>query len=180
MENQLRYDHKEFKSDFKYLITRLNAWREVSHREFSNVIDSQSTIINKGISNLFGEVSNLQAQLSIITKERNNLLLTVGTLNCEIRKLNENIPSSHIMLDSEASISTDDQETYNNLSQVIDKEEGTKMTNDSKDLEDHIQDAILLSEDVTDQDELNTTQERDRVKLSNEKVKEEAIGLPSL
>ena len=58
--------------DVRHLFTKLHSWREESQREFSNIINSQSTVIGEGIQNLVEEVNGLQAQLSIITQGRDS------------------------------------------------------------------------------------------------------------
>ena len=73
-------------SEVGHFLDKLIVWREESHREFSNVLQFHSSSINKGISNLVEEVNDLQVKLSVITKERNDLLETVHNLSDDIRK----------------------------------------------------------------------------------------------
>ena len=67
---------------------KLSSLKEESHKQFSDIINSHSGSINKGIHDLIEEVSELKAELSVIRKERNVLLETVDNLNGEIRHLN--------------------------------------------------------------------------------------------
>ena len=46
-------------SEVKYLLQQLSSWREESNRQFSNIIDSQTSNINKGINDLADEVGDL-------------------------------------------------------------------------------------------------------------------------
>ena len=85
-------------TEVKYLFDQLKSWREVSQREFSNIINSHSkligrhqffmTRINNGINELVEKVTDLEERLSVITNERNDLLGTVDNLSGEIRELN--------------------------------------------------------------------------------------------
>ena len=59
--------------EVRHLFTKLHSWQEESQREFSNIINSQSTVIGEGIQNLVEEVNGLQAQLSIITQGRDSI-----------------------------------------------------------------------------------------------------------
>ena len=94
--------HKDGRSEAKDLFMKLNSWKEESQREFStfmfntyaefsNIISSQSPIIDQGIDNLLEEVSDLKAQLSIMTQERNDLNETVENLSCRNRKLSDKL-----------------------------------------------------------------------------------------
>ena len=62
------------------LFDKLNTWREESHRDFTNIIDSHKSGIKEGISALVEEVANLQQELSVAKKERNSLIEDVGDL----------------------------------------------------------------------------------------------------
>ena len=90
MEYGLNKINKEYQGELRYLFTKLNSWQEESQRQFYNVINSQSINIDKSLSNLLEEVSDLQAQLSIITRDRDNLILTVDNLRGEITRLEAN------------------------------------------------------------------------------------------
>ena len=81
--------------DMRHLLTNLHSWGEQSQKEFaalmlhsyaefSNIINSQGTIMSKNIENLVEEVRKLKEQLSLITQERDDLLETVESLNIKI------------------------------------------------------------------------------------------------
>ena len=55
------------------LFQKLASWKEESQRQFSNIINFHSTSITNGISGLVGEFFDLKAQLSVTTKERDDL-----------------------------------------------------------------------------------------------------------
>ena len=80
------------KTEVRYLFRTLDSWRETSQREFSNIINAHSSSINKGITHLVEEVSDLKAQLTISEKERNRLLETVNNLTDENRQLQARLP----------------------------------------------------------------------------------------
>ena len=77
-----------FQSEVGHFFEKLSIWREESHRDFSNIIQFHSTTINKGISDLVQEVNNLKDDLSMITRERNDLLETVHNLSNGLRQRN--------------------------------------------------------------------------------------------
>ena len=74
-------------SEVRHLLEKLSSWREESNRQFSNIIDSHTQNINKGVNDLAEEVCDLRTKLAIITKERNDLLENVGKLSGENRQL---------------------------------------------------------------------------------------------
>ena len=74
--------------DANDLFEKLSSWSEESHGQITKIITSHNSSIRKGIRDLAEEVDGLQAELSIIKKERTVLLETVDNLNGEIRQLN--------------------------------------------------------------------------------------------
>ena len=81
-------------SEVMNLFVRLNSWKEESQRlfskfmhetyaEFSDIVNSQSNLIVMDINSLNEEFSDLKAQLSIMTQERNDLHETVKNLTCQ-------------------------------------------------------------------------------------------------
>ena len=80
-------DHKAFQLEALSLFEKQSSWREESNRQFSNILNSNSSIINKGINDLVRENSSLRAELSFVKNERSGLLKTVDNLNDEIRQL---------------------------------------------------------------------------------------------
>ena len=87
VDNSKRY----CQSEVKYLLQQLRSWREESNRQFSNIIDSQTSNINKGINDLADEVGDLKTKLAVITQERNNLVRNVKKLSGENRNLKATI-----------------------------------------------------------------------------------------
>ena len=79
---------KDCRGEARVVFEKLNSWREESNRQFSDIINSHSSSIDRGITDLVSEVSCLQDKLSVTRKERNVLLGTVANLNGEIRQLN--------------------------------------------------------------------------------------------
>ena len=173
MENQHNKSHEECQSELRYLFKRLTSWREESQKEFSFIINSQSTIIEKGMGNLVEEVSDLQAQLSVITKERNNLLEIVENMSGEIKMLEAKLPSPDALPESEESFCQDAKERGCKRTRSQDIDEGSKMINDDDyDLDNHIDNAgsNTKSEGKTDEAEV-TDQQKEKgvtVQLTNE------------
>ena len=82
-------------------LEKLSAWRDESHKEFSNIINIHSSVINKGVNDLVEEVSDLKVKLSDVTKERDGLLETVHNLSNEIRQRNDELNSPQLLLEHE-------------------------------------------------------------------------------
>ena len=75
-------------SKAKKFFEELASWKEESHKQISNIINSHSGNINDGINALVEEVGGLQTELSVLRKERTVLLDTVDNLNGEMRRAN--------------------------------------------------------------------------------------------
>ena len=69
---------EECQSEVKYLLEKLSSWKEETNKQLSNIINSHTSNINKSVNDLADEVCNLQTKLSIITKERDDLLGNVA------------------------------------------------------------------------------------------------------
>ena len=74
-------------SEVRYLLKELRSWREESNRKFNTIIDFHTDNIKKGINDLGEEVCDLQSKLSLITRERNDLLESIDKLSGENRQL---------------------------------------------------------------------------------------------
>ena len=95
-------EYNSCKNDLRDLFTKLDSWKEESQREFStfmlntyaefsNIMSSQSTLIDMRVNSLVEEASCLQAQLSIITEERNDLNETVENLSWQNKSLKDKL-----------------------------------------------------------------------------------------
>ena len=96
--NEMKETQNEWQSD---LYSRLDSWKkelsclwEESQRHFSNIIESHCNRIAKTINEFQDDACQLQAQLSVVSKERNDLLETVDNLSSKIRLLSS---KSHVM-----------------------------------------------------------------------------------
>ena len=72
------------------LLKKLNSWSKEmkeSQRQLDNILTSYCGSIKKELYDLTEEVSDLQAQRSVITKERNEMILAVDKMNGEIDQL---------------------------------------------------------------------------------------------
>ena len=107
-EDDSKPSQKFIQNEVKDLFYKFNSLREETHEQFSTIINAHSESVKKGISDLVEEVSILQAQVSIITHERNVLLDTVANLNSEIRHMSA--PLEHV-LPEDKEIEIDNQVT---------------------------------------------------------------------
>ena len=79
------------------LFNKLSSWskeREESQKQLSNIICSYNTIVTQGINDMAEGLrgfSDMQAQLSAVTDERDSLLATVNNLNDEVKKLSDKL-----------------------------------------------------------------------------------------
>ena len=146
-------------SEVKDLFNKFISFREETHKQCSTIINAHS--INKGIHDLVEEVFQLQAQVSIITKERNVLLETISNLNCEIRQLNSKIPVCDAL--SEAEETLNDSEEDNSDTNVHFVERNTIPN------ENHNEDESVRCDDVEDETSLSHDKQplNDRVHTYN-------------
>ena len=92
---QSNENHHASQDDVRDLFKDLRSWkeeREESQRKLDILIESYSGSIQKGMNDLAEEVGDLQARLSVLTRERNGLLETVGVLRSEIDQLRAKVP----------------------------------------------------------------------------------------
>ena len=87
--------------EVRVVFEKLTSLREESHRQFSDIINSHSGSISKGINELVQEVSDLKAKLSVNSKATNVLLETIDNLNGEIRQLNSKLTIVHTLPEPE-------------------------------------------------------------------------------
>ena len=90
MSENYKASHRELRDAFK----KLGSWRKESQRELSNI----SIGIEKGIGEIIEEVCGLESQLSIITKENNDLIETVHGLNMEVKRLTSELSHTQSLL----------------------------------------------------------------------------------
>ena len=76
-------------SEVRQVFEKLTSWREESQ-----IIDSYSSSISKGVGDLVKEVFHVKKEQAAIKKERNVLLETVGNLNGEIKNPNAKLSIS--------------------------------------------------------------------------------------
>ena len=116
-------------TELRSFFYKLDSWREVSQRQFSNIINSYNSSITKGVNDLVEEVCNLKTQLSAITEERNDLLLSVNNLSNEINKLKDNLPKVHSLPDHEKNYECETPEVGSSKVEAMDvKEEDAEGT----------------------------------------------------
>ena len=86
MSKNQKYSHEKVIDLHKKLVL----WRDESHKQFLNIVDTHINIINDAMNTFVEEVNDLQAQLSASRKERNDLIETVRTLSGKIKKQHHN------------------------------------------------------------------------------------------
>ena len=82
-------------SEVRIVFEKLALFREESHRQIFDIINSHNNSVNKGTNDLVSEVTDLQDELSVIKKEQHGLLEIIDNLNGEIRQLNEKLAMAH-------------------------------------------------------------------------------------
>ena len=130
LESQKRSFWKDLnmQGELSYFFMKLHSWREESQREFSNIMNSQGTIVDKGIDKLIKEHSDMKLQLSIITQERNDLLETVESLNVKLHSFSETSQEVLDLCTKEVGGSADAKRNA-----IEQDEEDSGMSNDARD-----------------------------------------------
>ena len=101
--------------EVRVVFEKLNLLRETSQKQLSDIIESHSGSLIKGISDLFHKVSDLQNELLGVKVERNALLQTVDKLNREIGQLNTTLTLAP-SLPIHGGLTTQAQETQDKIS----------------------------------------------------------------
>ena len=179
MEAQLDNNHHEGKSKLRYLFGRLNSWREESQKEFSNIVNSLSSGMDKELCNLLKEVSDLQEKLSAITEERDNLVETVENMGREMTRMQTKMSSLNTLLDPDDSLYEGNQENdCHEIQDPYDAEIEFKLNNDNHEPEKTTDDeaqspTFSSSEEISNVTEVNDkADEREVIKLSNKGLPE--------
>ena len=113
----------DYQIEVEGFFDKLSIWREESHKEFANILKFHSSSINKGFSHLVEEISDLKVELSVITKERNDLLETVHNLSNNVRQRSAELPISQPMRDPEEIQAKNFQEVITSSPEVEDNKE---------------------------------------------------------
>ena len=103
--------------EVRVVFEKLNLLRETSQKQLSDIIESHSGSLIKGISDLFHKVSDLQNELLGVKVERNALLQTVDKLNREIGQLNTTLTLAP-SLPIHGGLTTQTQETQDKISEA--------------------------------------------------------------
>ena len=101
--------------EVRVVFEKLNLLRETSQKQLSDIIESHSGSLIKGISDLFHKVSDLQNELLGVKVERNALLQTVDKLNREIGQLNTTLTLAP-SLPIQGGLTTQTQDTQDKIS----------------------------------------------------------------
>ena len=85
------------------LINKLSSWRDESHKQMANIINSQSRSIYLGFNGLVKEFSDLEAEVSELRRERKVLMGTIDNLNNELNQMNVKLLQSDYEIQEEDS-----------------------------------------------------------------------------
>ena len=99
---------QDTQSEIRVLLKKLASWREESLRHLSEILDSCTNSISKGIKDQAEEVDDLQARYSVTTKwVQNYLQEAVDKLNDEITQISENLRVAQPVMELEENDSHD-------------------------------------------------------------------------
>ena len=90
MKYQLSNGVNDTQIEVRNLLKKISSWKEESQRQLSDIIDGCTYNINRGVKDLVEKVGDLKTQLSLKTKECDDLQETVDKLNGEIRHMSDN------------------------------------------------------------------------------------------
>ena len=113
--NQQRSDfQKDSRKEKIDLFEKLSSWMEESQRQLAEVISSSDVgnDSNRGTAVLVEEVCDLKARLSIMTKERNRLLVSVRKMSDQIGMLRASLGAVHPSKEKSGNTNRDTLETY--------------------------------------------------------------------
>ena len=99
---------QDTQSEIRVLLKKLALWREESLRHLSEILDSCTNSISKGIKGQAEEVDDLQARYSVTTKwVQNYLQEAVDKLNDEIMQISEKLSVAQPVMELEENDSHD-------------------------------------------------------------------------
>ena len=99
---------QDTQSEIRVLLKKLASWREESLRHLSEILDSCTNSISKGIKGQAEEVDDLQARYSVTTKwVQNYLQEAVDKLNDEIMQISEKLSVAQPVMELEENDSHD-------------------------------------------------------------------------
>ena len=78
---------KDCRSEVRDFLKKLEVWKDESQRQFSMVVNSHSNDIIEAMDNLVEENCDLQAKLSSVTQEKNDLTVTVNDMRGELKQI---------------------------------------------------------------------------------------------
>ena len=145
--------------ELRYFFEELGSWsreRQESQRRLDSLLSSYSDSIKKGINSLIEEVGDLQMKNSIITKERNDLLVIVNKMSVEIEHPRDQLPIDKLVPEpienSKQEVDCHDMDILNLLLPRAEENEGqseekdgikiTFENHDEKGFEDNVEQAM--------------------------------------
>ena len=100
---KLGIEEIDVQDEVRDVFQKLSSCMEKSQRQVSLSIQAHVQGMNKNINDLAEEVSNLEAELSIVTKERDDLLSTINKLSGEIRQWSARSPAKESLQQTDIS-----------------------------------------------------------------------------
>ena len=102
-------------SEIKELIQTLNQWskeREQSQKWLDNLLSSYSDTVDKDIDHLIKEICHLRSELSVVTKERNELLDSNKKLGSDVKRQKDRFDKFKNLfeMENEIDVTEDNQE----------------------------------------------------------------------
>ena len=97
--NITKYSKREVSEMFTKLDSCIRE-RETSQKWFHNLLSTYSTTINKGMTELIDEVESLQAQLTGLKKEKDDLLVDFGKCCYELEEMKARASEDPLMKES--------------------------------------------------------------------------------
>ena len=88
--HKMSKSQKDSQGKVRDFFEKLILWRDESQKQFFKIVNAHSNNINEAMNSLIEEVGDLQAQLSVTRKERNDLIETVKNMSGKIGKQPDN------------------------------------------------------------------------------------------
>ena len=93
LKYEVNKSQKDSQGEVGDMFKKLSSWMEETQRQFSNSINSYAQSMGEELNDLAEEICDLETKLSVITKERDDLLNTINNLSGEIRQWSAKLPA---------------------------------------------------------------------------------------
>ena len=143
LKYEVSRSEKDAQGEVRGLFKKLSSWMEEAQRQFSSTINSHAQSMNKGLNDLSGEICDLETKLSVITKERDDLLNTVNNLSGGIRQWSDKLPTKQSLPEQEENHNQNIQEVdppdKRNLNTRLQGARRPSITSEGADQEEHVE-----------------------------------------